>query len=298
MREHWRGSFAIPMTPFDEHDRIDEDVLRAEIEFCVQAGAQGLVTPVMVSEFFYLSEEERRLMIRVPVEQAAGRIPVVANCAAVNTPLAVSYARYAEEVGADSVIAMPPYIHRPDWERIRAYYQAISDAVQVPVWIQNAGLVALSADQVATLCIESEHVSWVKEEVSPSTYSIGALVRKRCPAIEGVMGGSGGRYMITERARGSQGVVHACEICDIIQDIWNLLDADREEAARDLFERALPAIDLEGLMGMAFAKEIMVRRGIFKNHRMRLTSRPLDEDDLREIDRVWERLGPYLRWHA
>lgn len=298
MYEHWRGSFAIPMTPFDEHDRIDEDVLRAEIEFCVQAGAKGLVTPVMVSEFFYLSEDERRLMIRVPVEQAAGRIPVVANCAAVNTPLAVAYARYAEEVGADAVIAMPPYIHRPDWERIRAYYQAISDAVQIPVWIQNAGLVALSADQVATLCTEIEHVSWVKEEVSPSTHSIGALVRKRCPAIKGVMGGSGGRYMITERARGSKGVVHACEICDVIQDVWDLLEAGHEDSARDLFERALPAIDLEGLMGMAFAKEIMVRRGVFKDHRMRLTSRPLDEDDLREIDRVWERLGPYLRWHA
>jgi 4-hydroxy-tetrahydrodipicolinate synthase len=298
MREHWRGSFAIPMTPFDERDRIDEDVLRAEIEFCVQAGARGLVTPVMVSEFFYLSEDERRLMIRVPVEQAAGRIPVVANCAAVNTPLAVSYARYAQEVGADAVIAMPPYIHRPDWERIQAYFQAISDAVGIPVWIQNAGLVALSADQVVTLCSEVERVSWVKEEVSPSTHSIGALIRKDCPAIEGVMGGSGGRYMITERARGSKGVVHACEICDVIQEIWDLLDANQEDAARDLFERALPAIDLEGLMGMAFAKQIMVRRGVFKDYRMRLTSRPLDEDDLREIDRVWERLGPYLRWHA
>lgn len=298
MREHWRGSFAIPMTPFDEHDRIAEDVLRAEIEFCVQAGARGLVTPVMVSEFFYLSEDERRLMMRVPVEQVAGRIPVVANCAAVNAPLAVSYARYAEEVGADAVIAMPPYIHRPDWERIRAYFQAISDAVSIPVWIQNAGLVALSADQVVALCTEIEHVSWVKEEVSPSTHSIGALIQKSCPAIEGVMGGSGGRYMITEWERGSKGVVHACEICDVIQDIWGLLEAGREGAARDLFERALPAIDLEGLMGMAFAKEIMVRRGIFKDHRMRLTSRPLDESDLREIDRVWERLGPYLRWHA
>lgn len=297
-QEAWRGSFAIPMTPFDEHDRIDEDILRAEIEFCIQAGARGIVTPVMVSEFFYLSEEERRTMIRIPVEQAAGRVPVVANCAAVNTPLAVSYARYAEEVGADAVIAMPPYIHRPDWERIFAYYQAISDAVSVPVWIQNAGIAALSPDQIVTLCTEIERVSWVKEEVPPSTHSISALVKRNCPAIKGVMGGAGGRYMITEWARGSKGVVHACEICDVIQAIWDLLEAGQEDAARDLFERALPAIDLEGLMGMAFAKEIMVRRGIFKNHRMRLLSRPLDEDDLREIDHVWERLGPYFRWNA
>ena len=51
-------------------------------------------------------------------------------------------------------------------------------------------------------------------------------------------------------------------------------------------------------MGMAFAKEIMVRRGVFKNRRMRLQSQPLDDDDVAEIDRVWERLQPHLRWHA
>ncbi|MBL7201222.1 MAG: dihydrodipicolinate synthase family protein [Anaerolineae bacterium] len=293
----WRGSFAIPMTPYDEEDRIDEDVLAAEIEFCIESGVGGLVVPVMVSEFRVLSEEERRTMIRVPVQVSAGRVPVVANCAAVNTPLAVSYARYAQEVGADAVIAMPPYVLRPDFTTILAYYQAISDAVSIPVWIQNAGVVALSPDQIVQLCTEIENVSWVKEEVAPSTHSIGALVARNCPAIEGVMGGGGGRYMITERARGSKGVIHACQFCDVVQLIWDLLDAGEDEQAGDLYEHVLPALVLEGLMGMACAKEIMVRRGVFVNNRIRSRARPLDEEDMREIDRVWERIQPYLIWH-
>jgi dihydrodipicolinate synthase/N-acetylneuraminate lyase len=293
----WRGSFAIPMTPYDEEDRIDEDVLAAEIEFCIESGVGGLVVPVMVSEFRVLSEEERRTMIRVPVQVSAGRVPVVANCAAVNTPLAVSYARYAQEVGADAVIAMPPYVLRPDFTTILAYYQAISDAVSIPVWIQNAGVVALSPDQIVQLCTEIENVSWVKEEVAPSTHSIGALVARNCPAIEGVMGGGGGRYMITERARGSKGVIHACQFCDVVQLIWDLLDAGEDEQAGDLYEHVLPALVLEGLMGMACAKEIMVRRGVFVNNRIRSHARPLDEEDVREIDRVWERIQPYLIWH-
>lgn len=293
---NWHGSFTIPMTPFDDRDHIDEDVLRAEVEFCVQCGVGGMVVPVMVSEFRLLSEEERRLMIRVPVEVVAGRIPVVANCAAVNTPLAVDYARYAEEIGADAVIAMPPYIHRPDFEKIYAYYKAISDAVSVPVWIQNAGVTALSADEIVTLCTKIKNVSWIKEEVFPSTHSISALMAKNCAAIEGVMGGSGGRYMITEKARGSKGVVHACEICDVIQRVWELSDEGRHQQAYDLFDRALPVIILEGLMGMAFAKEIMVRRGVLKNNRIRSRSMPLDKEDIREIDRVWERIQPYLIW--
>lgn len=294
--KEWRGCFAIPMTPFDDNDRIDEDILRAEIEFCVQSGVGGLVTPVLVSEFQALSEEERRLMMRVPVEQSGKRIPVVVNVAAVNTPLAVSYARYAQEIGADAVIAMPPYALRPEPELIFAYFKAISDAVTVPVWIQNAGLVSLSTDQLVRLCTEIENVSWVKEEVEPAPRMIGALVSRACPHVKGVMGGAGGRYMLTEHARGSYGTIPACEFADLIQAVWNLLDAGKRSEAGDLFEHLLPGISLEGLLGMAYAKEIMVRRGIFKNHRTRTQRSGLDAGDMREIDRIWERMQPYLTW--
>jgi 4-hydroxy-tetrahydrodipicolinate synthase len=291
----WRGSFAIPMTPYDD-GLVDEAVLRDEIQFCVACGVGGLVAPVMVSEFRLLSEDERRLLMRVTVEEAAGRVPVVANVAAVNTLLAVQYARYAREIGADAVIAMPPYVLPYDFERVTAYYQAISDAVEVPVWIQNAGVAPLSPEQIVRLCTQIEHVSWVKEEVPPSTHSISRLLALQCPAIEGVMGGGGGRQMLTEWSRGSRGVVHACQFCDLVQDVWALLDGGQKEAARDLFEHLLPALELEGLMGMAYAKEIMVRRGVFKNHNVRQSAQPLDREDLREIDRTWERIQPYLRW--
>ncbi len=295
--KYWRGSFATPMTPFDKNDHIEEDLLAAEVNFCIESGVGGLVVPVMVSEFRVLSEEERRTMIRVPVQVSSGRVPIVANCAAVNTPLAASYARYAEKVGADAVIAMPPYIRRPDFETIFAYYKAISDAVSIPVWIQNVDVVALSPEQIVRLCTEIENVSWVKEEVMPSTHSISALISKNCPAIEGVMGGEGGLYMITERARGSRGVIHACEFCDLVQKVWELLDEDKEDQAADLHEHLLPGIVMERLMGMAFAKEIMIRRGVLKNNRVRSFAHPLDEGDMREIDRVWERIQPYLIWH-
>ena len=100
----------------------------------------------MVSEFFVLSEDERKQMVRIAVDECRGSgVPVVANCAAVNTPLAVSYAAYCQEVGADAVIAMPPYIGSPISRPIVAYFKAISAAVSIPVWIQNAGMVALSA---------------------------------------------------------------------------------------------------------------------------------------------------------
>lgn len=293
----WRGSFAIPMTPFDGQDRIDVDVLAEEIEFCIACGVGGIATPLMVSEFRLLSEEERKLMIRIPVEVSAGRVPVIANVAAVNLPLAVSYATYAQEVGANGVIAMPPYIIRPDFETTYAYYKGISDAVSVPVWIQNASVAPLSPDQLVRLCEEIPHVSWVKEEVPPSHRNITRLLAKGSAAVKGVMGGGGGRPMMVEHARGSSGVVHACQFCDVVQRVWDLLDAGDLQAAGDLFERLLPSLMLEDMLGMAYAKEIMVRRGIFKNHRVRYQARPLDTYDMQEIDRTWERIQPYLIWH-
>lgn len=293
----WNGSFAIPMTPFDEHDRIDEQVLADEIEFCIQSGTRGIVVPVMVSEFGALSEDERRLMVRLPVEVSAGRVPIVGNCSAVNAPLAASYAAYCEKVGADSVIAMPPYVLVPDAETTYAYFKAINDAVNIPIWIQNAGAAPLSTDQIVRLCTELEHVSWVKEEVNPSPQAIGRLVSRNCPDVKGVMGGVAGRYLITERNRGSKGVIHACQFCDVIQRIYDLLDAGQEEEGESLFEQVLPGLVIEGLMGMAFAKEVMVRRGVFKNHRMRTQANPLNADDLREIDRIMRRIEPSLLWH-
>ena len=293
----WRGAVPIPMTPYTDDDRIDEEVLAAEIEFCVQSNVGGIATPLMVSEFFHLSEEERKLMVRLPIEVAAGQVPVLANCAAVNTPLAVEYAEYAQSVGADAVIAMPPYILKSDFESIRSYYTAISDAVSIPVWIQNAGAAALSAEQIARLCEEIEHVSWVKEEVPPSHKSISALNSQNCDAIEGIMGGGGGRPMMIEHARGTRGVIHACQFCDLVQKTWELLDDGEIDEAADLHEILLPGLFVEGLMGMAFAKEIMVRRGVFKNHIVRGQAKPLDEYDMAEINRIWGRIEPHLIWH-
>lgn len=295
-QEKWRGSFAIPMTPYREDGNIDEDVLTKEIEFCIESGVGGLATPLMVSEFRNLSERERKLMIKLPVEVSAGRVPVVANCAAVNTILAVEYATFARESGADAVIAMPPYIHKSDFDNIVDYYTNIAHAARLPVWIQNAGVSPLSPDQIVELCERIEYVSWVKEEVAPSTHSISALMGKSSASVHGVMGGGGGRFMITEHARGSSGVIHACQFCDVVQEIWDHLDNGKHEDAADLYEHLLPALMLEGLMGMAFAKEIMTRRGVFRNHRMRGRSAPLDSYDIMEIDRVWDRIQPHLTW--
>lgn len=295
-KQTWRGVFAIPMTPWTDSDLMDEDVLRAEIDYMIEAGARGVIGPILVSEFQLLSEDERRRFSELLVEQTKGRVPVIVNVAGVNTQQAINFAQHARELGADGVIAMPPYVLRYDAERNYDYIKQVAAAAQMPVMIQNAGLAPLSPEQVIKLCSEIEHVNWVKEEVEPRHRSIGALAARKSEFVHGIMGGGGGQYLLMEHARGACGTIIACEICDVVQKLWELLDAGEMSQAEDLYERALPIINLEFAMGMAMAKQIMVKRGVFKNHRMRAQTRPLDADDLREIDRVYERIQPWLIW--
>src|SRR5919202_1112701 len=122
--QRWRGIFTIPATPFDEDTEIDLDSLRSQLDFCVEAGAAGIVHPVMASEFFTLTDDERLQMMPVVTRQVAGRIPVVIGVAATSVQGARRFARAAREAGADALIALPPYVTRVGQDDVLRYYEA------------------------------------------------------------------------------------------------------------------------------------------------------------------------------
>ena len=291
-----KGSSAIPMTPFTEDDRIDEEVLAREIEFIVQCGSTSITTPVMVSEFQTLSEDERKLMIRIPCEAAKSRLAIIANVAAPCTPQAVVYTEYARKCGADAVIAMPPA--GVDFEFIRKYFNKISCAAAgIPVMIQNHSLAGtmLSPVQLIQLCEEIEHVCWVKQEVVPGPVGISALTAVRTKALAGIMSGYGSQYAPLDYARGAAASIHACEWSDLVQPVWDLFFSGKEDEGRRLHYAVLPALQLEGLLGMRYAKEVMIRRGVFLNRIMRQASAELGPDDMKEIDKIFEIVAPYMK---
>ena len=290
-----KGSSAIPMTPFTKDDIIDEEVLAKEIEFIVRCGSTSVTTPVMVSEFEALNERERKIMIRIPCEIAKGRLAIIANVAAPCTPQAVDYAECARKYGADAVIAMPPA--GVDFEYIRRYFKKISDAAGLPVMIQNHSMAGtmLSPEQLIRLCEEIEHVGWVKQEVQPGPVSISALTAVKTQALEGIMSGYGSQYAPLDYERGAIASIHACEWADLVQQTWDLFFSGKPEEGRRMHYTILPALQLEGLLGMRYAKEVMIRRGVFVNRIMRRASRELSSDDMKEIDKIFELMKPYMK---
>lgn len=291
-----RGSSAIPMTPFDEKDNIDISSLEKEIDFICEARVGSICTPVMVSEFMTLSESERKTMIEVPIKVAAGRVPVIANVAACSIPQAVEYTKFAESMGADAIITMAPWCGDVDTLGHMEYFSAIAEATDLPVMIQNIGLpgVALSPEQILFLCEKKENISWVKEEVTPGPISIEKLNSFKSPNLTGIMSGIAGSYAPLDYYCGAIATIQACQFCDVSQKVWDLLAAGKEAEARELHYQMLPGIQAELLYGFKFDKEIMVRRGIFKNSIVRNKRAPFSAATLREIDIVWEHMKPLL----
>jgi len=287
------------MTPFDEHDAIDVPALKREIEFIVESGATSICVPVMVSEFDTLNERERKLMIEVTCEVVAGRCAVIACATAPSGEQAADYGKFAAQCGADAVISMAPKAYELD--RVKDYFYRLADESSLPVMIQNASIpgVQLSAAQVAQIVAEIDGVSWVKQETVPGPQGITEMFEACKTGLVGIMSGFGGVYSPTDIARGVTASILACEFCDLVQHVWDLFDQGREEEGRDFHYAILPALQLEGLFGMMYAKEIMVRRGVFepKHVRLRTRKRPLHPLDMREIDRVWDRVKPYLIWN-
>lgn len=212
------------------------------------------------------------------------------------TPQAVEYAEYAEDCGAGAVIAMPPA--GVSFDFIRDYFRKISGAVHVPVMIQNHSMAGtmLSPAQLVQLCEEIENVTWVKQEVFPGPVSISALRKAAAGgALEGIMSGYGSQYAPLDYARGASASIHACEWADLVQQVWDLFFSGKEREGRELHYRILPALQLEGVLGMRYAKQVMIRRGIFKNTIMRKAAPELSEDDMKEIDRIFDLVSPWMK---
>lgn len=294
-----RGIFAILATPFNEDESIDEETMRREVHFCVEAGSHGIVCPVMASEFQTLSDAERRLVIDIAVEETAGRLPVVAGVAGLSAPHAADLSRYADEKGADAVIALPPLVTKPSHEGVFRYYKAISDAVSVPVFIQNASApmgMGLPGSLIVKMAREIEHVEYVKEETLPTNHSISATLAANDGSLKGVFGGAFGLYMLDEMHRGACGFMPACELPDVLVRIWDLWQAGKESEARDVFEKLLPVLNMEQQLGMVAVKDVLRRRGVLKSSLVRVSRETMDDYDARELSVSLERLEPYYGW--
>lgn len=160
-----RGAFTALVTPF-KNGKIDEEGYREHIEWQIQQGIDGLVPCGTTGESATLSHKEHEDVVRICIDQAKGRVPVVAGAGSNNTSEAVGLARYAKEAGADAILLITPYYNKPTQEGLFAHFKAINDAVSIPTIVYNVPgrtSVSITPATMARLYKELPDVIGVKE---------------------------------------------------------------------------------------------------------------------------------------
>lgn len=288
-----RGMFPTPQTPFLPDGNIDEPSLRREVDFCIDAGANGLAALVLSAEFHLLSDKERMLITKVVIEQTHGRIPVYIGTSGVSTESAVGLSKFAENSGADGIIVMPPYAQKASTTDMIDYFDKVASSVSIPVMIQDTPppLGTPVGPVIKDLLHRHQNVQYVKEENIPSPHSIHSMVKDLGSDVKGIFGGTGCRWMILEYQSGACGWIFACEFTDIMVDIFKDLESDNINTARTKLDTMAPLIDMELLYGVTGAKEFLRLRGILPNRLSRLAGpsmlTKIDEEEFRiQIKRI------------
>jgi 4-hydroxy-tetrahydrodipicolinate synthase len=175
-RAKFHGSMAALVTPFREGG-IDEPAYRALIDWQITSGSHGLVPVGTTGESPTLSHEEHRQAVNICIDEARGRVPVIAGSGSNNTQEAIDLARHAEVAGADAVLVVTPYYNKPTQEGLYQHFKAVNDAIGIPIIIYNIpprSVVDMSVDTMKRL-FELRNIVGVKD----ATGDVGRVSRQR-----------------------------------------------------------------------------------------------------------------------
>ncbi|ESW83118.1 4-hydroxy-tetrahydrodipicolinate synthase [Mesorhizobium sp. C280B] len=161
-----RGSLTALVTPFEKSGRFDEKAFRAFIAWQIAEGTTGVVPVGTTGESPTLSHDEHRQVVKVCIEVAKGRVPVVAGAGSNNTEEAVGLVQYAEKAGADAALVVTPYYNRPTQRGLYAHFAAVAKATGLPIIIYNIpprSVVDMSPETMGQLVHDFKNIVGVKD---------------------------------------------------------------------------------------------------------------------------------------
>jgi 4-hydroxy-tetrahydrodipicolinate synthase len=131
------GSIVALVTPMHEDGSVDFDALRALIDWHIAEGTDCIGVVGTTGESPTVSVAEHQEVIRVSVEHAKGRVPIMAGTGANSTAEAIELSKFAKSVGADCTLQVVPYYNKPTQEGIYRHFRAIAEAVDIPMVLYN-----------------------------------------------------------------------------------------------------------------------------------------------------------------
>lgn len=262
----YRGVFPVVPTTFAENGALDLPSQRRCVDFMIDAGSDGLCILANFSEQFALADDERELLTRTILEHVAGRVPVIVTTTHFGSGVCAQRSRRAQDLGAAMVMVMPPYhgatIRVPE-QQIFEFFSAVSDAIDIPIMIQDAPVsgTALSAAFLARMAREIEQVAYFKIETAGAASKLRELLRLGGDAIEGPWDGEEGITLLPDLDAGATGAMTGGGYPDGIRLIVDAHAAGRREEAIAQYQRWLPLINFENRQGGLLAAKAMMKEG-------------------------------------
>ena len=264
----YRGVFPVVPTTFTPSGELDLPSQLRCVDFMIDAGSNGLCILANFSEQFVLADDEREVLTKAILEHVAGRVPVIVTTTHFSTRVCIERSRRAQAMGAAMVMVMPPYhgatIRVPEGA-ILAFYAALSDALRIPIMIQDAPVsgTVLSASLLARMAGEIEQVAYFKIETTGAASKLRELIRLGGAAIEGPWDGEEAITLLPDLDAGATGSMTGGGYPDGIRRIIDAYLAGRREDAIAEYTRWLPLINFENRQGgLLSAKALMQEGGV------------------------------------
>ena len=137
LKEKYVGVQVVMVTPFKKDYSLDEDGLKENVHFLLENGVHVLHPTGSTGEFWNLTTEEHKRVIKIVVEEAGGKVPVVPGTGYSGTKQTIEISKYAEDVGADGVLVLPPYYVVPTPEGIYKHFKALSESIKIGIIVYN-----------------------------------------------------------------------------------------------------------------------------------------------------------------
>ncbi len=290
-----RGVLPVFQTPFHADETIDYATLEREIAWLHDCGAHGIVM-AMVSETLRLASEEREQLAEAACRFGRERGVVIISVGAESSKVSERFARQAELVGADAVMAIPPVSVSIGEGELIAYYRRIIEAVRIPVIVQDAsGYVgrAMSIGMQARLLEEfgPDRVLY-KPEANPIGPKLSEL-REATGGRARVFEGTGGIALVDSFRRGIIGTMPGADLIRGLVPLWLALETGDTSKADRIHGPLAALISMQASLDafLAVEKHLLLRQGIFKNALVRgPVGFRLDEESRCEVDRLFDRM--------
>jgi dihydrodipicolinate synthase/N-acetylneuraminate lyase len=300
-----RGAFMILSTPFTDAGEMDWDDLGREVAFVDRSGAHGIVWPQGSSGVANLTKAERLRGMEVLARANQGRKPaLVLGVQGRDVSEMLEYARHAETLAPDAMIAMPPS-GATSLGEYRDYFRALAQTTTRPIFVQTSGGakdLAPSVDLIVDLAREFPHVAYIKEESAPLIERMKAELSHR-PAIKAVFGASFAEGWLYEMRLGLDGVMTGMAMyADLMARMWEFHETGKAAELRDAYAKFLLIRNLnQQIPGTDLF--VMQKRGIFRTTTTRTGGaaawKPkrltLSADEIAEIEYRFAALQPYLQ---